>query len=213
MHKPGIIDSAGDGLLRSGGAFKRLHGRRTELAATSEEVFGVCGGACLMPTAVYQELGGFDESFFISHEDVDLSYRARLRGYRCRYVAEAVVRHHGSATLGTISRFAVFHAQRNTEWLYFKNTPRSLLIRTLPGHVVYTALAAGHFARLGLLGTFIKAKLAALAGLPAVLRQRGNIQRTATVGAAAIEPHLERRWLAAKLREKQFDMDLAEGDA
>ena len=57
-----------------------------------------------MPKRVFDELGGFDEDFFVSHEDVDLSYRARLLGYRCRYVADAVVRHHGSATLGTGER-------------------------------------------------------------------------------------------------------------
>jgi hypothetical protein len=211
LHDPGVIDSAGDGLFRWGGAFKRYHGEPANLAGTAAEVFGVCGGACLMPKAVFDELGGFDDDFFVSHEDVDLSYRARLHGYRCRYVPEAVVRHHGSATLGTISPLAVFHGQRNLEWMYLKNTPASLLIRTLPGHLLYNVAAATHFARLGLLGTFLKAKGAALAGLPAVLRKRAAIQRTSTIGSAGIEPHLERRWLAAKMREKRFDVGLAEG--
>ena len=127
MHDPGVIDSAGDSLLASGGAFKRHHGASVEMARESAEVFGVCGAACLMPRRVFDELGGFDEDFFASHEDVDLSYRARLLGYRCRYVADAVVRHHGSATIGRVSGFAVFHGQRNLEWLYVKNTPISLL--------------------------------------------------------------------------------------
>jgi len=210
MHDPSVIDSAGDGLFRWGGAFKCHHGAPVDVAAVSGEVFGVCGAACLMPKAVFEELGGFDEAFFASHEDVDLSYRARLRGYRCRYVADAIVRHHGSATLGTISAFAVSHAQRNLEWLYFKNTPGSLLIRTLPGHFVYMLAAAVHFARVGLFGTFVRAKAAALAGMPRVLRQRAAIQRTRRAGAADIEPHLERRWLAVKAREKQFDIGLAE---
>jgi len=211
MHDPGVIDSAGDGVFRWGGAFKRHHGEPAELAGAAVEVFGVCGGACLMPKAVFDELGGFDDDFFASHEDVDLSYRARLRGYRCRYVPDASVRHHGSATLGTISPFAVFHGQRNLEWMYLKNTPASLLIRTLPGHLLYNAAAAAHFARRGLLGTFLRAKGAALAGMPAVLRKRARIQRASTVGAAAIEPHLERRWLANKMREKRFDVGLVEG--
>lgn len=210
MHDPTIIDSAGDGLLQWGGAFKRCHGRHADVAGVSEEVFGICGAASLMPKAVFDELGGFDEDFFASHEDVDLSYRARLRGYRCRYVADAIVRHHGSATLGTISAFAVFHAQRNMEWLYLKNTPASLLIRTFPGHLLYNAVAAGHFARLGLLGTFIRAKVAALAGLPRMLRRRAEIQRTRRVGAKAILPHLEGQWLSMKLREKRFDIGLVE---
>ena len=211
MHDPATLDSAGDGLLRAGGAFKRYHGAPATMAPESGEVFGVCGAACLMPKDVFDELGGFDEDFFASHEDVDLSYRARLRGYRCKYVASAVVRHHGSATLGTISRSAVFHGQRNLEWSYVKNTPGSLLLRTLPGHILYTAAAAAHFTRLGLLGTFLRAKFAAAAGLPRMLRKRTQVQRTKLVRTAAIESQLDTRWLAAKLREKQFDVGLAQG--
>lgn len=209
MHDPGIIDSAGDSFLSSGGAFKRHHGASVEVARESAEVFGVCGAACLMPKRVFDELGGFDEDFFASHEDVDLSYRARLLGYRCRYVADAVVRHHGSATIGRVSDFAVFHGQRNLEWLYLKNTPTSLLLTTLPSHVVYVAAAAVHFTRVGALGSFVRAKVAALAGLPKALRKRRQVQRTRRVEAAQLRPLLETRWLSTKLREKRFDTELA----
>jgi GT2 family glycosyltransferase len=209
MHDPAIIDSAGDGLSRSGGAFKWQHGAPVHTADQSREVFGVCGAACLMPKAVYEELGGFDEDFFASHEDVDLSYRARLLGYRCRYVADAVVRHHGSATLGRMSARAVFQGQRNLEWLYVKNTPGVLLARTLPGHLLYDVAAAVHFARNGLGSSFLRAKIAALAGLPATLKKRAVVQRTRRVGAQAIWPHLERRWLSTKRREKRFDAAIA----
>src|SRR4029079_16822023 len=116
----------GDSMLAAGGAFKRHHGASVDVARESTEVFGVCGAACLMPRAVFDELGGFDEDFFASHEDVDLSYRARLLGYRCRYVADAVVRHVGSATWGTVSATSVFYGQRNLEWAYVKNTPGRL---------------------------------------------------------------------------------------
>ena len=211
MHDRSVIDSAGDGMLRWGGAFKRHHGGRVETAPPPGEVFGVCGAACLVARRVFDELGGFDERFFVSHEDVDLSYRARLRGYHCRYVADAIVAHHGSATLGRSSGSAVFHGQRNLEWVYLKNTPLSLLVRTLPGHLVYTAAAALHFGRAGLLGCFLRAKLAALAGVPRVLRQRADVQRTRRVETGAIWALLEPKWLSTKLREKRFDLGLAEG--
>lgn len=210
MHDPSVIDSAGDGAFRWGGAFKRHHGDRADTAARAMEVFGVCGAACLIPKGVFDEIGGFDEDFFVSHEDVDLSYRARLRGYRCRYVPEAVVRHHGSATIGAISRLGVFHGQRNLEWVFLKNTPGWLLFRTLPGHMVYNAAAAAHFARRGLLLTFLKAKAAALWGVPSTLRKRAAVQRARTIGTAELEPYLERRWLAVKVREKRFDVGLTE---
>ena len=209
MHDPSTIDSAGDGMLRWGGAFKRHHGGPAHLADESGEVFGVCGAACAMPKAVFDELGGFDDDFFASHEDVDLSYRARLLGYRCRYIASAIVRHRGSATLGRTSAVSVFHGQRNLEWLYLKNTPADLLIRTLPGHLVYNIAAAAYFARAGVLGPFIRAKFAAIGGLRRLLAKRAAVQNGRRVGSDAIWPQLDSGWLSAKLREKRFDTSLA----
>ena len=209
MHDPEILDSAGDSALRCGGAFKRFHGQPASAALRTEEVFGVCGAAFLLPKAVWDELGGFDDDFFASHEDVDLSYRARLRGYRCRYVADAIVRHVGSATLGPASAFSVFQSQRNLEWVYLKDTPGSLLWPTLPGHLMYDLAACAHFTRIGRLGPFLRAKVAALAGLPAILRKRAAVQRDRRVGAGAIAPLLEKHWLATKLREERFEAQLA----
>jgi GT2 family glycosyltransferase len=208
MHDPDTIDSAGDGVLRWGGAFKRHHGERASAALTTQEVFGVCGAACLMPKTVFDELGGFDEDFFASHEDVDLSYRARLRGYRCRYVADAIVRHVGSATLGTVSPLSVFHGQRNLEWVYLKDTPASLLWKTLPGHIVYDLAAGLHFARLGMLGPYIRAKAAAVARLPRMLRKRAAVQRDRRVDASALEALLDTKWVSVKRSEKQFDASI-----
>ena len=44
LHDPSVVDSAGDGYLRAGGAFKHGHGARAEDFISSREVFGVCGG-------------------------------------------------------------------------------------------------------------------------------------------------------------------------
>ena len=212
MHDPSVIDSAGDGMTRAGGAFKRLHGGPAREALVSREVFGACGAAFLMPKAVFDELGGFDEDFFASHEDVDLSYRARLRGYRCRYVAEALVRHRGSATLGRVSATAVFQSQRNLEWVYLKDTPASILLRTFPNHLLYNLAAAVHFARMGLFATFVRAKVRALGGAPGMLRKRAAVQQGRTVRADEIWRQLEPRWLALKRREERFDTSIRDVD-
>jgi GT2 family glycosyltransferase len=211
MHDRAIIDSAGDGITRWGGAFKRGHGRPASSETLARPVFGACGAACLIRRCVFEDLGGFDEDFFMVHEDVDLSYRAQLRGYGCVYVPDAVVAHAGSATLGRLSKSAVYHGQRNLEWSYLKNTPWPLLLRSLPGHFVYGAAAAAYFSANGLLGPFAAAKWAALAGLPAVLRKRRAIQRRRVISCGQLWSMMERRWIALKLREKRFDVTSAGG--
>ena len=209
MHDPSVIDSAGDGLTRWGGAFKRGHGGSVREALGAGDVFGACGAACLVRRDVFLELGGFDSSFFAVYEDVDLSYRFQLRGYRCTYVPAAVVHHAGSSTLGRLSTNSVFWGQRNMEWMYFKNTPWPLLLITLPGHVVYDLAAAVYFARHGHLRTFLSAKWSALRETARVWRQRLEVQRRRRSSWLRIWKLMDRRWLAIKLREKRFDLDLA----
>ena len=132
---------------------------------------------------------------------MDLSYRARLLGFRCWYAADAVVCHAGSATLGLSSAHAVYYGQRNLEWTWIKNTPSSLLWRSLPGHLVYSVAGLAHYARSGRLGPAIRGKLAAVRGLPGVLRARRRIQSLART-PQDVERLMDRNWLAVKRAEK-----------
>jgi N-acetylglucosaminyl-diphospho-decaprenol L-rhamnosyltransferase len=202
MDRPDTLDSAGDGYLRAGGAFKRGHGGRADDYSASQEVFGACGAAFLIRRAVYDALGGFDARFFMVYEDVDLSYRARLLGHRCWYAADAVVRHAGSATLGVASPAAVFYGQRNLEWTWLKNTPRSLLIRSVVPHVIYAAAGLAHYARIGRFIPAVRGKWAALRGAPAILRDRRIVQRGSVADPRAVEQMMDTGWLALKRREK-----------
>jgi GT2 family glycosyltransferase len=209
LDRPAIVDSAGDGYLRAGGAYKRGHGASAEAFAQSGEVFGACGAAFLITRALFDELRGFDEHFFMVYEDVDLSYRARLRGHACWYAAEAVVLHAGSGTLGVSSDAAVFHGQRNLEWTWIKNTPASLLVRTSLSHLAYSAAGVAHYVAAGRGGAALRGKLAALRGLPRVVRQRRDVQRQRSVPPDAIDRLLTRGWLSLKRREKSARLDLA----
>lgn len=205
MHDPTLLDSAGDGMTRAGGAFKHGHGGPASGHTVRREVFGACGAAFLLRRAVFEEVGGFDEDFFASHEDVDLSYRLRLRGYRCLYVPDSLVLHAGSATLGHASRTSVYYGQRNLEWVYLKNTPLRLLLFSLPLHFGYLLAAAAYFTWIGRLPSFVAAKWAALRGLPGVLKKRRAIQRQRKASDAAIWDVLDPAWIGLKIREKRFD--------
>jgi GT2 family glycosyltransferase len=202
LDRPDIIDSAGDGYLRAGGAFKHGYGAYTDGFMSSREVFGACGAAFAIAREVFDELGGFDEDFFMVYEDVDLSYRARLAGHRCWYAADAVVRHAGSGTLGVASALAVFHGQRNLEWTWVKNTPLTLLLRTLPAHVAYSLAGVAHYVAIGRGGAALEGKVAAIFGFPRLLAKRRAVQRNRKVDDLSLEVHLERGWIARKRTEK-----------
>jgi GT2 family glycosyltransferase len=49
---------------------------------------------------VFDEVGGFDEAFAISYNDVDLCLRIRQRGYWVVYTPYAALYHHQSASRG-----------------------------------------------------------------------------------------------------------------
>ncbi len=61
--------------------------------------FYVGGAAVLLERALFEHLGGFDESYFMFCEDVDLAWRARLLGEQAAVCLEAEVYHQGGASL------------------------------------------------------------------------------------------------------------------
>ena len=205
LDDPARIDSAGDGYLRAGGAFKHGHGAPAAGFADSREVFGACGGGFMIRREVFEALGGFDERFFMIYEDVDLSYRARLTGRRVWYAADAIVRHAGSGSIGVLSAATVFYGQRNMEWTWLKNTPWRLLMATAIPHAIYSAAGVLYYIRAGRGGAALRGKIAALADMGAVLKARRAVHISARTLSPPIDALMERRWLAAKRREKRFD--------
>ncbi|MGH9341406.1 MAG: glycosyltransferase family 2 protein [Acidobacteriota bacterium] len=63
-----------------------------------EEVLFASAGAALFRRSPFLEAGGFDERFFMYHEDVDLCWRLWLAGYRVVTAPGAVAYHHFSAS-------------------------------------------------------------------------------------------------------------------
>jgi hypothetical protein len=66
------------------------------------EIFGSCAAAALYPSEVLRKTGLFDEDFFVELEDVDLSWRIRLMGYKS-YLARKSLVYHKRGVSGTIT--------------------------------------------------------------------------------------------------------------
>lgn len=181
---PDKLDGTGDIYHVSGSGWRRDHRKSvTEGRREGDEIFAPCAAAALYRRDAIIDVGGFDESFFCYFEDVDLAFRLRLRGHRCRYVPEAVVRHIGSAITGWQSGFTVYHGHRNLVWVYFKNMPAPLLWLYLPQHALFNVASLLTYTFRGMLKIIVKAKWDALRGLGHVLRERRRVQQARCVSA------------------------------
>lgn len=82
-------------------------------------------GACLMfrPQAL-EQVGGFDERYFLFVEEVDWCLRARARGWRLRLVRECEVTHQRSSSFGASTKGA-YYSFRNQYLLCLKHAPSS----------------------------------------------------------------------------------------
>jgi len=60
----------------------------------------VCGGAMAISRELYFKVGGFDESFGMIYEDVDLGWRLNRLGYDCAMIPGSRVGHRTHASLG-----------------------------------------------------------------------------------------------------------------
>jgi len=188
-----VLDGTGDMLARNGLAWRRDHMVPANLAVrVSDEVFGACAAAALYDKEAFDEVGGFEESYFCYFEDVDLSFRLRLAGYRCLHVADAVVHHVGSASAGMTSEFQIYHGYRNLIWSFCKNMPSDLLLRNLPAFLLLLLRILITDGMHGRRTTLLRAYRDAILGLPAVLfERRPAVQRLRRVPSAEIARHFE----------------------
>lgn len=132
-HNPTFIDDAGDEYNLLGWAYKRGDGQAVDTYNKVERVFSACAGAALYRKSIFEEIGYFDENFFAYMEDVDISYRALIHGYKNMYCPEAKVLHIGSATSGSkYNAFKVRLAARNNIYVPYKNMPFLQLIINMP---------------------------------------------------------------------------------
>lgn len=89
----------------------------------SRAVDHVIGAFYVIRRALFEELGGFDERFFLYLEDLDLSLRVRSSGRTVHYLAEATAFHKGGGTSERVKAHRLFYALRSRLVYAFAHFP------------------------------------------------------------------------------------------
>ena len=189
----GKLDSAGMLLAADGSSKQRGHGELPESFANRTDALLPSGSAALYRRRMLEEIGLFDESFFLYCEDTDLGLRARWAGWECVYVPNAIVEHRYSHSAGRASPLKAYYVERNRlyltiktfSWRMLARTPFAAMARYL-WHVVSILSGrgkgaefreAGHPAALLPL-LVLRAYAVALVALPRLLVERRRIRAT-----------------------------------
>lgn len=207
------LDSAGMLVARDASSKQRGHGRLPEDFPVPEEVLMASGSAALYRRSMLEDIGGFDDDFFLYCEDTDLGLRARWAGWKCLYVPSAVVEHHYSHSSGHASPLKAYFVERNRLFVLVKNFPGSLLLTGLfvavaryMWHAWYIFKGQGSAARFRaeggagpkMLWYVVRAHAALLANFGRLWRQRRLIRARARITPAVFRHLLRSHAISAR---------------
>ena len=181
------FDSTGEQYTVWGLAYPRGRGEPAGVQYDKQtEIFGASGGASIYRAEMLKEIGLFDEDFFAYYEDVDLSFRAQLSGWRVAYVPQAIVNHQIGATGGKIKGFYTYQTLKNLPLLLWKNVPWPLMPKIyFRFWLAWLSFLAAALSR-GQIWPVVKAVVVGAVLWPKKLAQRRRIQKNRKVTSAYI---------------------------
>jgi N-acetylglucosaminyl-diphospho-decaprenol L-rhamnosyltransferase len=159
------------------------------------EVGFASGAALAVRRAAWDQIGGFEPAFFMYGEDLDVSLRLRLAGWRIGMVPAARVEHDYEFEKGD---YKWFHLERNRWWIVLGTYPARLLALVAPALLGSELALLAVAGRGGWLGAKLRSQAAVLRTLPMALRRRRAIQSLALDRAgfvAALSASLDSQFL------------------
>jgi GT2 family glycosyltransferase len=105
-----------------------------------EDVPAFCGAGVLINKKALEDVGYFDENFFMYYEDADLSFRLRENGWRIVYSPKSVIRHVHAGSSKEWSDLFTFNAERGRLLFVSKHWPRIKAVQLLLKYFVNDTL-------------------------------------------------------------------------
>jgi GT2 family glycosyltransferase len=206
-----VVNTSGGVVHFTGIAWSGEAGTPVPGAVGGPREVAFASGACLaVPRAVWERAGGFDDAFFMYHEDVELSLRLRLAGGRVGVEPGAVVDHDYEFAKG-LEKWRLL--ERNRWATLIRCYPAALLAALAPALLATELALLAVAAAGGWLPQKLRATAETLRALPRLLRERRAVQASRTVTAAAfaawLTPGLDSPFLGPVARVRPLRWALA----
>ena len=161
---------------------------------SGQDIFWASGVAMFANRVVAEKLGGFDEDFFMQMEEIDLSWRMQLAGYRVRSVPASVVLHEGGASLPGGSAEKIYFNHRNNVAMLLKNLGTARLLWVIPLRLLLDVAAALYYLTrfpgcLKKSGAVFRAWSFTIRGFALTMKKRRKVQSSRVVGDRTIFHH------------------------
>lgn len=161
----------------------------------SREVFAAYGASWLVKKEVIEKIGGFDDDFFAYYEETDFCWRARLIGYKVRYVSTSKTRHITGMTAGRSEQAtwkkAFYFYTKNKVNALIKNYEFENVLKRLPIvlflHSAQSLLYSMLYDNIEVFKWFISGIIWNLKVLPKTLEKRRRIQAYRKVPDKSLE--------------------------
>jgi GT2 family glycosyltransferase len=129
----GLVENAGHRHLNSSDVIPEGRNADPDKFCTNRRMLSGCGAALLLRSSMLKDVGLFEEDFFLSYEDVELTYRASTMGWRGWFCASSAVHHRHNASINAIrSSNYYIRSQENALLAYFYNTPLAVMALNFP---------------------------------------------------------------------------------
>lgn len=126
LKSDNTVDSSGDFIDELGVCYNSK-----SLTHEIREISSARGASMLIQKKIFDELGGFDEKFFATFEDVDLGWRSWILGYKSVLVPKSIVYHMGGQTVNIFRNEIAFHGFKNQLSMKITNFESKLIFKVL----------------------------------------------------------------------------------
>lgn len=200
--KPQLINSCGNPLHYLGYGYAGGYQENMKMITNDKEILSVTGGAVLLTKNFFEDVDGFDESFFMYCEDQNMSWQGILLGYKYYLSSKSYLWHKYKFNKG---KRKFFYSERNRLMMIFENYSSKCLFILIPIFLVNEILMLIYSLVNGWILLKVKSYFSFLERLPVVLNRRKVVQNSRKIDDKNVIKRMSWKLEFSPITGKSFD--------